>query len=126
MYNSATVLPIHPETVKKQDFLSSKKLWRTENGFIFPGKKTSLVSNIHPRKPDSARVDELRKVWKNIVTNLACFSDICSEAVVFFFFFCISSIKIPRADQPVGCFHGNFTLNPLELAASNVALRYHH
>ena len=108
MYNSATVLPIHPETVKKQDFLSSKKLWRTENGFIFPGKKTSLVSNIHPRKPDSARVDELRKVWKNIVTNLAFFSDICSKAVV------------------LGCFHGNFTLNPLELAASNVALRYHH
>lgn len=89
MYNSATVLPIHPETIKKQDFLSSKKLWRTENGFTFPGKKTSLVSNIHPRKPDSARVDELRKVWKNIVTNLACFSDNCSEAVVFFFFFAL-------------------------------------
>ncbi|RMX52800.1 hypothetical protein pdam_00012207 [Pocillopora damicornis] len=69
MYNSATVLPIHPETVKKQDFLSSKKLWRTENGFIFPGKKTSLVSNIHPRKPDSARVDELRKPWKENILH---------------------------------------------------------
>lgn len=69
MYNSATVLPIHPETIKKQDFLSSKKLWRTENGFIFPGKKTSLVSNIHPRKPDSARVDELRKPWKENILH---------------------------------------------------------
>lgn len=68
-YNSATVLPIHPETVKKQDLLSSKKLWRTENGFIFPGKKTSLVSNIHPKKPDSARVDELRKPWKENILH---------------------------------------------------------
>ena len=62
LYNSATVLPIHPETVKKQDLMDSKERWRTEKGFIFPGKKTSLVSNIHPKKPDSARVDELQKV----------------------------------------------------------------
>ena len=62
LYNTATVLPIHPETVKKQDLMDSKELWRTEKGFIFPGKKTSLVSNIHPKKPDSARVDELEKV----------------------------------------------------------------
>lgn len=62
LYNSATVLPIHPETVKKQDLMDSKELWRTDKGFIFPGKKTSLVSNIHPKKPDSARVDELQKV----------------------------------------------------------------
>ena len=61
-YNSATVLPVHPETVKKQEFLDSWKKWRTPKGFICPGKKTSLESNKHSKKPDSARMDELRKV----------------------------------------------------------------
>ncbi|KAL9960808.1 hypothetical protein ACROYT_G034311 [Oculina patagonica] len=68
-YNSATVLPIHPETVKKQDLMDSKELWRTDKGFIFPGKKTSLVSNVHPKKPDSARVDELEKPWKENILH---------------------------------------------------------
>ena len=52
--------------------MDSKELWRTEKGFIFPGKKTSLVSNVHPRKPDSARVDELQKVGQKIGRNLKC------------------------------------------------------
>ncbi|XP_020606074.1 uncharacterized protein FLJ43738-like [Orbicella faveolata] len=69
LYNSATVLPIHPETVRKQDLMDSKERWRTEKGFIFPGKKTSLVSNIHPKKPDSARVDELQKPWKENILH---------------------------------------------------------
>ncbi|CAH3148550.1 unnamed protein product, partial [Porites evermanni] len=51
LYNSATVLPIHPETVKKRELTDSKALWRTNKGFIFPGKKTSMVSNVHPKKP---------------------------------------------------------------------------
>lgn len=69
LYNSATVLPIHPETVKKQDLMDSKERWRTEKGFTFPGKKTSLVSNVHPKKPDSARVDELQKPWKENILH---------------------------------------------------------
>lgn len=69
LYNSATVLPIHPETLKKQELTDSKELWRTEKGFIFPGKKTSLVSNIHHKKPDSARVDELQKPWKENILH---------------------------------------------------------
>ena len=64
-YNSATVLPVHPDTVKKRDLLDSQAKWRTTNGFVYPGKKTSLESNIHQKKPDSARVDELRKVSEN-------------------------------------------------------------
>ena len=44
--------------------MESKELWRTDKGFIFPGKKTSLISNVHPKKPDSARMDELQKVGK--------------------------------------------------------------
>ena len=52
--------------------MDSKELWRTGKGFIFPGKKTSLVSNVHPKKPDSARVDELEKVGQKIGRNLKC------------------------------------------------------
>lgn len=69
LYNSATVLPIHPETVKKRELTDSKALWRTNKGFIFPGKKTSMVSNVHPKKPDSARVDELNKPWKENILH---------------------------------------------------------
>lgn len=69
LYNSATVLPVHPETVKKQENMNSKRLWRTDEGFTYPGKKTSLVSNLHPKKPHSARVDELEKPWKENVLH---------------------------------------------------------
>lgn len=69
LYNSATVLPVDPEAVRKQDNMDSKQLWRTEKGFIYPGKKTSLVSNTHPKKPDSARADELKKPWKENVLH---------------------------------------------------------
>ena len=61
-YNSATVVPIDLDAVKKEEQLASTKRWQTSNGFIFPGKKTALESNIHPKTPGNARLDELIKV----------------------------------------------------------------
>lgn len=64
-YNSAIVLPVEPNAVKKKEHLNSVQKWRTPHGFVFPGKKTSIESNFHHKKPDSARLDELNKVRLN-------------------------------------------------------------
>ncbi|XP_032228067.2 uncharacterized protein LOC5503934 [Nematostella vectensis] len=68
-YHSATVLPVDPDSVKKASQLESVRNWRTADGFIYPGKKTSLASNVHPKKPNSARADELNKPWKENILH---------------------------------------------------------
>ena len=40
----------------------SRSAWRTYDGFIYPGFKSSIESNEHPGHPDEARVEALRKV----------------------------------------------------------------
>lgn len=57
------MLPIDPATAEKDELVKSKKCWQTPQGFVFPGKKTSIESNKHSMEPDFARLDELKKVF---------------------------------------------------------------
>ncbi|KAK6320750.1 hypothetical protein J4Q44_G00077260 [Coregonus suidteri] len=61
-YHSA---PVHPQEVKaerKAREAQSRAAWRTRDGFLYPGFRSSIEANEHPRHPDEARRDELRKV----------------------------------------------------------------
>ena len=50
-----------------------QKSWQSPQGFVFPGKKSSRESNKHPKEPDFARLDELKKV--RIRTNFCTFTN---------------------------------------------------
>ena len=55
-------MPIDPTIAEKEELSKSRNCWQTSEGFVFPGKKTSLQSNRHAMEPDFARLDELKKV----------------------------------------------------------------
>lgn len=57
-----TVVPVNVEALKKQEKLASEAQWKTEEGWIYPGMKSTLEANEHPKHPHPARVDELREV----------------------------------------------------------------
>ncbi|XP_070557636.1 uncharacterized protein [Ptychodera flava] len=68
-YNSATVVPINVEAVKKAEEAALKAAWRTEDGFVYPGVKDAMESNIHVKKPHPARVDELTETWRENILH---------------------------------------------------------
>ncbi|XP_034151770.1 uncharacterized protein cfap92 [Esox lucius] len=47
----------------------SRASWRTDDGFICPGFRSSIEANEHPRQPDEARREELRKPWKENILH---------------------------------------------------------
>jgi hypothetical protein len=61
-HHSGTVVPVDVKALEKEEAAASKALWRTPTGWIYPGRRTMQEANAHPKKPDSARVDELREV----------------------------------------------------------------
>ncbi|XP_045070413.1 uncharacterized protein FLJ43738 [Coregonus clupeaformis] len=68
-YHSA---PVHPQEVKaerKAREAQSRAAWRTRDGFLYPGFRSSIEANEHPRHPDEARRDELRKPWRENVLH---------------------------------------------------------
>ncbi|KAL4225876.1 hypothetical protein ACF0H5_013865 [Mactra antiquata] len=62
--HSMTVVPVNLEELKIQDKLESEARWQTEDGWIYPGMKTTLEANEHPKQPHPARVDELYEKWR--------------------------------------------------------------
>eukprot|EP00795_Rhopilema_esculentum_P002461 gene2461-18118_t len=68
-FGGATVLPDNLDDVRKEEVESSRTKWRTADGFVFPGRKTSQESNKHPRHPDGARLDELKKPWRENILH---------------------------------------------------------
>ncbi|KFO80664.1 Uncharacterized protein FLJ43738, partial [Cuculus canorus] len=63
-YLSATFEPVDVAAAHKEAFAKSKKMWLSPNGFVFPGFKSSMESNLHPQVPDEARVEELSEKWQ--------------------------------------------------------------
>lgn len=61
-FNSASVVPVDVEALEKQEQKDSVSAWQTADGFVYPGVDTAMKSNVHPKKPDPARIDELRDV----------------------------------------------------------------
>ncbi|KFZ47538.1 Uncharacterized protein FLJ43738, partial [Antrostomus carolinensis] len=63
-YLSATFDPLDVVAAHKESFAKSKSMWLSPDGFVFPGFKSSIESNLHPRMPDEARREELREKWQ--------------------------------------------------------------
>ncbi|MCI4390182.1 hypothetical protein PGIGA_G00119660 [Pangasianodon gigas] len=68
-YHSFTVDPVDIEAERKALEARSRAAWRTCNGFIYYNFKDSMESNQHPKHPDEARVEELRKPWKENILH---------------------------------------------------------
>ncbi|KAM9524963.1 uncharacterized protein FLJ43738 isoform 3-T3 [Salvelinus alpinus] len=65
-YHSATVDPQEVEAERKAREAQRRAAWRTPDGFLYPGFRSSIEANEHPRHPDEARRDELRKVISEV------------------------------------------------------------
>ncbi|XP_034962164.2 uncharacterized protein CFAP92 isoform X3 [Zootoca vivipara] len=63
-YLSAIFDPVDEDSVLKESMHQSEMMWLSPGGFVYPGYKSSLESNRHPRRPDEARVMELRETWQ--------------------------------------------------------------
>ncbi|KAM3844709.1 uncharacterized protein CFAP92 [Vipera latastei] len=68
-YLSGMFDPVDEESILKERIQLSKKLWLYPGGFANPGFKSSADSNKHPRRPDEARVIELREKWQENFFN---------------------------------------------------------
>ncbi|XP_058026006.1 uncharacterized protein CFAP92 isoform X1 [Ahaetulla prasina] len=68
-YLSGMFDPVDEESILKERIQQSKKLWLYPGGFANPGFKSSADSNIHPRRPDEARLIELREKWQENFFN---------------------------------------------------------
>ncbi|XP_048879289.1 uncharacterized protein cfap92 [Brienomyrus brachyistius] len=68
-YQSATVVPVDVEEVRRLSELRSKAAWRTYDGFICLGFRSSIECNKHPRHLDEARMEELKKPWRENILN---------------------------------------------------------
>uniref|UniRef100_A0A8D0FIX0 Cilia and flagella associated protein 92 (putative) n=1 Tax=Strix occidentalis caurina TaxID=311401 RepID=A0A8D0FIX0_STROC len=51
-YLSATFDPVDVAAACKELFAKSKSMWLSPDGFVFPGFKSSIESNLHPQMPD--------------------------------------------------------------------------
>ncbi|XP_052534435.1 uncharacterized protein CFAP92 isoform X5 [Tympanuchus pallidicinctus] len=63
-YLSAMFDPVDVVTACKESFAKSRSMWLSPDGFVFPGFKSSIESNLHPQMPDEARVEELQEKWQ--------------------------------------------------------------
>ncbi|XP_035193411.1 uncharacterized protein KIAA1257 homolog isoform X3 [Oxyura jamaicensis] len=63
-YLSATFDPVDVVAACKESFAKAKSMWLSPDGFVFPGFKSSIESNLHPQMPDEARLEELSQKWQ--------------------------------------------------------------
>ncbi|XP_010292267.1 PREDICTED: uncharacterized protein FLJ43738 [Phaethon lepturus] len=63
-YLSATFDPLDVVAACKESCAKSKSMWLSPDGFVFPGFKSSIESNLHPHMPDKARLEELSEKWQ--------------------------------------------------------------
>ncbi|CAH2313266.1 Hypothetical predicted protein [Pelobates cultripes] len=68
-YHSATVSPLDLDKERKEIATVSKSKWKTCTGFIYPGFKSSITSNAHPKHPDDARIADVAKAWKENILH---------------------------------------------------------
>ncbi|XP_074646485.1 uncharacterized protein LOC141902581 [Tubulanus polymorphus] len=62
-HHSMTVLPVNIDKLRKDQENHSRARWQTQNGFVYPGVKSTIDSNIHAKKPVEPRTDELKMPW---------------------------------------------------------------
>lgn len=64
-----TVVPVNVAVLKKQLLEDSRSMWKTEEGWVYPGVKSTAECNKHAKKPDPAREDELTQVGYTLPTS---------------------------------------------------------
>ena len=47
----------------------AKKSWRTPEGFVYPGTRTSAQDNQHPLKPVDSRISDLKRSFRDNVLH---------------------------------------------------------
>ncbi|XP_075689941.1 uncharacterized protein CFAP92 [Rhinoderma darwinii] len=68
-YQSATLSPVDVVEELINRAAKSTEEWMTPSGFLYPGFRSSIENNKHPKKPDDARILELTKVWKENILH---------------------------------------------------------
>ncbi|XP_075039238.1 uncharacterized protein CFAP92 [Mixophyes fleayi] len=68
-FQSATVSPVNIKQELQNNAAKSREEWMTPSGFLFPGFKSNIDANKHPKKPDDSRILELTKVWKENILH---------------------------------------------------------
>ncbi|XP_028854075.1 uncharacterized protein cfap92 isoform X2 [Denticeps clupeoides] len=68
-YHSATVDLQDADAERKAEEVRSREAWRTFNGFVYRGFRSSIESNANAKHPDEARVEELRKPWRENILH---------------------------------------------------------
>ncbi|XP_021347646.1 uncharacterized protein LOC110446691 isoform X2 [Mizuhopecten yessoensis] len=69
-HHSMTVVPVNVEALKKQAQEEAKARWKTDSGWIYPGMKTMQECNVHPGRPNTARVEELTEPWRENILHV--------------------------------------------------------
>jgi len=62
-HHSMTFVPVNLKSLKMSEEKASQDAWKTSDGWIYPGKKTMLECNIHPRKLHEARAEDIQQVY---------------------------------------------------------------
>ena len=62
-----TVVPVNTEALRKKAKEDAINAFKTPKGWTYPGKKTMIESNVHPKKPDSFRSKEVYTVDSVII-----------------------------------------------------------
>ncbi|GFS25099.1 hypothetical protein ElyMa_003432800 [Elysia marginata] len=62
-YLSAMFCPANLKQEEKDHAAAEQAKWKTADGWVYPGVKSTRESNQHPKKPDHARLDELDDDW---------------------------------------------------------------
>ncbi|XP_053150347.1 uncharacterized protein CFAP92 isoform X2 [Hemicordylus capensis] len=68
-YLSGMFDPVDEDIALKKSIEQSKEMWLSSKGFVFPGFKSSVECNMHPRMPDEARQLELTEKWQENLLN---------------------------------------------------------
>ncbi len=66
---SATIAPVDPIEIYKEQDLEEKKKQLTDTGFRYPQPKDPSEYNIHPKRPSQFAIEKLREPWEGSRKN---------------------------------------------------------